>query len=190
MFAKDTIAVVASNKLAVSAAVSKAKSLGFRPLVLGSHIEGDALEVGTVMAGIAKSLRKDEIPLKPPVAVICGGETTMTLPPKPGVGGRNQALVLRAMKEIDGLKDVCILSGGTDGGDGPGNDAAGAVVTGGDYQQAMKADLDYNAALAGADSYNFFKAYEEAVFGRTNVMHLRDGPTGTNVMDIIVILVQ
>jgi len=188
MFKDDLVEIIGSNQIATKACTEKAASMGFRTLDLGSHIEGDALAVGTVMAGILRSVQKHATPSPPPLAIICGGETTMTLPPNPGFGGRNQALALSAMKALAGVQKVALLSGGTDGGDGPKHDAAGAVITGSDFDFATQNGLDYAKALATADSYTFFKEFENARFGAKNVMHMRDGPTGTNVMDLIIML--
>eukprot|EP00466_Bigelowiella_natans_P001049 jgi/Bigna1/88473/estExt_fgenesh1_pg.C_320111 len=189
MFKYDVVEVVGSNSLAVRACAEKAREYGFEPLVLGSYIEGDALAVGTAMGGILKSVAEEELPRKRPVAIIGGGETTMTLPPNPGLGGRNQALALSAMRTIRGLSKVAFLAAGTDGGDGPKHDAAGAVVTGSDFKLAAEHGLDYEDAITSANSYGFFKDLEKSLYaGRENVMHLRDGPTGTNVMDLIIML--
>lgn len=190
LFNGDAVSLVATNRTAILQAGSMAESLGFQTVLLGSHIEGEAAQVAKTLCGIATSARAHGIPAAGPVAIICGGETTVTLPPNPGVGGRNQALALAAMKHISGLPGVALLSGGTDGGDGPKNDAAGAVVTGGDYRAALDAGLDYEGAFTRANSYLFFKAFERAKFQTENRAHLRDGITGTNVSDVMVILVR
>lgn len=89
-----------------------------------------------------------------------------------------------------GLQGVALLAGGTDGGDGPDNDAAGAVVTGRDVAEAERAGLDAREHLQRCDAYTFFRRLEEAKYSRSNVLHLRDGPTGTNVADLVVLLVR
>mmetsp|Transcript_176853 Transcript_176853/g.561494 ORF Transcript_176853/g.561494 Transcript_176853/m.561494 type:complete len:169 (+) Transcript_176853:34-540(+) len=129
-------------------------------------------------------------PLPLPACIIGGGETTVTLPGDPGVGGRNQAMALSAALQLRGLRGVAFLAGATDGGDGPGNDAAGAVVTGGDAKAAEDAGLDAHTHLERCDAYSFFERYEEAKYQRCNVLHLRDGPTGTNVADVTILLVD
>ena len=107
-----------------------------------------------------------------------GGETTVTLPPDHGLGGRNQEFVLAAAIKlgIDGLRDAVVLSGGTDGEDGP-TDAAGAQADGQTYQRGPEA----LRRLANNDSYDFFQPIKDLII---------TGPTGTNVMDIHLILVK
>ncbi|GAB5354748.1 hypothetical protein AAMO2058_000145900 [Amorphochlora amoebiformis] len=188
VFENDIVEIVANNQKAREAARAMAESLGFKTSVIHTEFQGDAINTGSLLAksflqSISK-VRKDSTP----IAVIAGGETTMTLPSNPGVGGRNQALALSAMKTISEHPRIALLAAGTDGGDGPGHDAAGAVVTGEDYKEAIKLGLDYNKAMETADSYAFLQEFEKLRFGKENVMHLRDGPTGTNVMDLVVML--
>eukprot|EP00927_Polykrikos_kofoidii_P038049 TRINITY_DN3230_c0_g1_i1.p1 TRINITY_DN3230_c0_g1~~TRINITY_DN3230_c0_g1_i1.p1 ORF type:complete len:523 (-),score=104.67 TRINITY_DN3230_c0_g1_i1:93-1547(-) len=190
IFKNAVATVVAANKTAVDAALDEAKALGFNTMALSTFLEGEAKEVAKLFSAIAKEEVAFNRPLPLPACIICGGETTVTLPEKPGVGGRNQLLALAAALEIDGLKGVTILSGGTDGGDGPKNDSAGAVVTGGDAAEAAALGLDMPSALRDCDAYTCFKRFEELKYGRTNVLHLRDGPTGTNVADVMILLVR
>jgi hydroxypyruvate reductase len=116
-------------------------------------------------------------PLKPPACVISGGETTVTLRGD-GLGGRNQEFALAAAIDIAGLGNVLLLSGGTDGTDGP-TDAAGALATGATIQRARAAGLDAQAALARNDSYHFFEPLGDLI---------KTGPTNTNVMDVRLVL--
>jgi glycerate-2-kinase len=113
--------------------------------------------------------------------VLIGGETTVTLPQNHGKGGRNTEFVLAALIELDRpeLKNSVILSGGTDGEDGP-TDAAGAIADHTTWNRACGAGLDPPDFLRRHDSYNFFAATGDL---------LKTGLTGTNVMDIRVVLV-
>lgn len=190
VFQGATTMVVAGNKTAVDAAIAEAKALGFNTMALSTFMEGEAAELAKTWTALAKEELKFRRPVALPACIIGGGESTVTLPRKPGVGGRNQALALSAALGIQGLSGVALLAGGTDGGDGPDNDAAGAVVIGSDILDAAKAGLDARAYLQQCDSYNFFRRLEEAKYSRCNVLHLRDGPTGTNTADITVLLVR
>ena len=167
--------IVGSNRLAVDAAAQQARALGYHTLVLSTFIEGETRDVARVHAAIAKEIRATGRPIKPPACVISGGETTVTIRGN-GQGGRNQEFVLAAALDIDGLKDVVILSAGTDGTDGP-TDAAGAIANG---STIARAGLDAVAYLANNDSYHFFENLGDLI---------KTGPTGTNVADVRIVLV-
>jgi hydroxypyruvate reductase len=141
-------------------------------------IEGEAREVARVYAAIAHQIRSSGQPVKPPACVISGGETTVTLRGK-GLGGRNQEFVLAAARDIAGMENVVVLSGGTDGTDGP-TDAAGAIADGRTVARAREKGLSAADALAHNDSCHFFDPLGDLI---------RTGPTGTNVMDVHVVLV-
>jgi hydroxypyruvate reductase len=147
-------------------------------MILSSVMEGEAREVAGVHAAIAKEILASGHPLRRPACVISGGETTVTLRGH-GKGGRNQEFVLSAAAAIAGLRGVAILSGGTDGTDGP-TDAAGAIATGSTIERASAAGLDWRTSLDRNDSYHFFDPLGDLI---------RTGPTRTNVMDVRVILV-
>ena len=166
--------IIGSNRLAVDAAAEAARELGFKPLILSSVIEGETREIAGMHAAIAREVRESGRPLKPPACIISGGETTVTLRGK-GKGGRNQEFALAAAVGIAGLKDVLIFSAGTDGTDGP-TDAAGAQADGDTLRRGPEA----LRRLANNDSYDFFQTLKDLVI---------TGPTGTNVMDIHLILV-
>jgi hydroxypyruvate reductase len=129
-------------------------------------------------AAIAKEVLQSGRPLKPPCCFISGGETTVTIRGD-GLGGRNQEFALAAAIDIAGAENICVLSGGTDGTDGP-TDAAGAIADGSTVARASSLGLSATESLARNDSYHFF----EAVNGL-----LKTGPTGTNVMDVRLVLV-
>jgi hydroxypyruvate reductase len=117
-------------------------------------------------------------PLSPPACLVWGGETTVTIRGE-GKGGRNQELALAAALALDGWPDLLLMALATDGTDGP-TDAAGAVVTGETMARARGLGLDARAALHVNDSYRFFDALGDLI---------RTGPTGTNVNDLLFILV-
>ncbi|NIO09327.1 MAG: DUF4147 domain-containing protein, partial [Deltaproteobacteria bacterium] len=120
--------IIGNNALAMESAKAKAEQLGYRSLVLSDSIQGDAHEAAKNHASLARDILSTGRPLLRPVCVISGGETTVVVQGN-GTGGRNQEFVLAAALEIEGLQPVVILSGGTDGTDGP-TDAAGALADG------------------------------------------------------------
>ena len=113
-----------------------------------------------------------------PACIISGGETTVAIQGN-GLGGRNQEFALAAAIEIDGLEEVVVLSGGTDGTDGP-TDAAGGIVDGTTVQRGRDKGLDAQDYLKRNDSYPFLKTVGDL---------LVTGPTLTNVMDLRLILI-
>jgi glycerate 2-kinase len=171
--------VVGSNRLAAQAAVEKARDLGFNALLLSTYVEGEAREVGRVAAALAKGVRANGDPLSPPACLVWGGETTVTVR-REGKGGRNQELALAAALALDGWPDVVIMALATDGTDGP-TDAAGVIVTGETMARARERGLDARAALEANDSYRFFDGLGDLI---------RTGPTGTNVNDLLFVLVD
>src|SRR5207302_8454634 len=147
--------VVGSNLLAVNAAAGKARELGCRAMVLSTFIEGETRDIARMHAAIARQARVYGQPVRGPACIITGGETTVTIRGQ-GKGGRNQEFALAAAIDIAGLDDVLILSGGTDGSDGP-TDAAGAFAYGRTCERADKLGLAANDYLADNASDNFFK---------------------------------
>jgi glycerate 2-kinase len=174
--------VIGSNRVALDAAKRKAEELGYRVLDLGSFVEGETRPVAVALAGVVRSIRADGAPLKPPACVLFGGETTVTLGEAPGKGGRNQEFVLAMLAKLgaDGIRGVTVLSGGTDGEDGP-TDAAGAVADANTLAEIAKHQLSAEDALRRHDAY--------ALFDRVGGL-IRCGLTGTNVMDVRLVLVE
>jgi glycerate-2-kinase len=172
--------ILGNNARALTAAQARAEALGYPVLNLGSFLEGETRHVATALAGIARSMRLDGRPFEPPACILSGGETTVTLPPRHGLGGRNQEFVLAAVLALgqSGLRQTVVLSGGTDGEDGP-TDAAGAMAEEGTLLRAQQRGLDAAASLRVCDAYHFFEATGDL---------LRTGLTETNVMDVRVIL--
>jgi hydroxypyruvate reductase len=170
--------IIGSNRLAVDAAARAARGLGLRTLVLSTFVEGETRDVARVHAAIAKEMLSTGQPVKPPACVISGGETTVTLRGQ-GLGGRNQEFALAAAIDLAGRDEVVVLSGGTDGTDGP-TDAAGAIADGMTLGRAARLGLDAAHHLAENNSYHFFEPLGDL---------LKTGPTNTNVMDVRLILV-
>lgn len=167
--------VIGSNRVALDAAKRAAEGLGYRVLDLGSFVEGETRHVATAIAGIVRSIKADGAPLRPPACVLIGGETTVTLGDSPGKGGRNQEFALAVLAKLgaQGMAGVTVLSGGTDGEDGP-TDAAGAVAD-------VSTPFDgAEEALVRHDAYPFFARAGGLV---------TCGLTGTNVMDVRVVLI-
>ena len=175
LFAHVENLVVGSNQKSLEAAAAKAKALGYRTLILASTIEGETRDVARMHAAIARQIRMSGQPVRPPACIISGGETTVTIRGE-GKGGRNQEFALAAAIDIAGLKDTLILSAGTDGTDGP-TDAAGALADG---ETCIRSRADAAEALARNDSYTFFEALGDLVI---------TGSTGTNVMDLHLVLI-
>ena len=169
--------IVGSNRLALSAAKEKAEELGYRALILSSLIQGDTREAAGVHAAIAKEIVETGNPVPRPACIISGGETTVTIRGG-GLGGRNQEFALAAALGIAGSEGIVVLSGGTDGTDGP-TDAAGAMADGTTVQRAKDKGLDPQRHLETNDSYHFFRSLDDL---------LVTGPTFTNVMDLRLVL--
>src|SRR5206468_10538035 len=138
--------IIGNNARALEAARIKAESLGYRVFNLGAFLEGETRHVAVALAGIVRSIRTDQEPSAPPVCLLSGGETTVTLVPQHGLGGRNQEFVLAAAMKLgpEALRQAVILSGGTDGEDGP-TDAAGAFADAQTFERARSEGLDPTA---------------------------------------------
>jgi len=170
--------IVGNNRLAADAAREEAETRGYRTLLLTTHLTGEAREVGRVLGALARELRASGHPLAPPACLVAAGETTVTVRGG-GRGGRNQEVALGAAPVLDGLEGVLVASLGTDGVDGP-TDAAGAVADGTTLRRARERGLDPGRALAESDAYPFFQALDDLIL---------TGPTGTNVMDVALVMV-
>jgi len=169
---------VGTNIQALKAAGTKAAELGYRSLILASTVEGEAREVVKVITAIAREVRSSGNPLSAPACILCGGETTVTIRGD-GKGGRNQEFALASALAIEGMDNVVVLAGGTDGNDGP-TDAAGAMADGSTLARAQAQGLDPLDYLGRNDSYHFFQSLEDLII---------TGPTRTNVMDVYMVIV-
>ena len=174
--------VIGNNKMALDAAAGRARQLGYNLLNLGSFIAGETRQVAVALTGLLRSIRADGVPIGPPACILSGGETTVTLSANHGRGGRNQEFVLSALGTLGaaGLRNAAVLSGGTDGEDGP-TDAAGAFADAEVCRRAADQQLDPRAFLGRNDAYPFFAATGGLVI---------TGLTQTNVMDVRVVLVR
>ncbi|MCG5513692.1 glycerate kinase type-2 family protein [Ectothiorhodospira shaposhnikovii] len=160
--------VVATLRDACRAAAAAAERCGMNVTLHGEFLRGEAAPCGERLAR--------ELLAGPPGIHIWGGETTVTLPADPGLGGRNQHLALAAARVLAGHPGMALLAAGTDGSDGN-TRAAGALVDAGTAARAGALGLDVEQALAGADAHVLLKACGDLV---------TTGPTGTNVMDLVI----
>ena len=134
--------MIATPLMALEAMAAEARALGLAPLILGDALEGEAREVGTVLAGIARSVRAHGQPLPAPAVLLSGGETTVTIrAPEPGRGGRNTECLLGLALALAGEPGIWALAADTDGVDGT-EDAAGAIVAPDTLARARAAGLD------------------------------------------------
>ena len=177
-FKKTQNVIVASNFNALLKAKEKAAELGYNTLLLSSMFEGETREVAANHIAIAREIQLHGYPLPQPACLLSGGETTVRIQGT-GKGGRNQEFVLAAAIKMSGMKNVIVLSAGTDGTDGPTN-AAGAVADETTLPRAQTVGLDPQKYLDNNDSYNFFDKLGDLYI---------TGPTNTNVMDLRIILV-
>ncbi|MBR4935393.1 MAG: glycerate kinase [Anaerotignum sp.] len=158
-------------------AVKSAESLGYTPMILTNMLNCEAKDAGKFLASIAQTIQKDNLPLKPPCAIICGGETIVRITGQ-GKGGRNQELALSAAESISGMDNVVIAAAGSDGTDGP-TDAAGGIVDGNTKTLLSEKGISIPAILADNNSYYALKEVDSLIM---------TGPTGTNVNDLSLLL--
>lgn len=174
LFERVHVLLVASNDLAARAAVRAAEAEGFHALLLSTYVEGEAREVGKLLAALAREVDASGRPLPRPCCLVLGGETTVTVRGD-GRGGRNQEAALGAALKLSGVPDVLVACLATDGNDGP-TDAAGALADGTTLARAAALGLGPHDHLARNDAYAFFDALGDL---------LRCGPTNTNVNDLL-----
>ena len=172
--------MIATPLMALDAAATAARKLGLTPLILGDALEGESRELGTVMAGIARSVKAHGQPLPGPALLLSGGETTVSIGRGPaGRGGRNTEFLLGLAVALGGTPGIWAVAGDTDGIDGT-EDAAGALIGPDTLARARAAGLDSRAVLAAHDSYSLFDTLGDL---------MRTGPTLTNVNDFRAILI-
>lgn len=175
--------IIGNNATAIDAAHAKAVRLGYDVKSQGSANQGEASQVGRDLANWCRAARKRDSASKKGQCVLSGGEPVVHLAKtdRPRKGGRNQQLVLAALDELweDGMDRIALLSGGTDGEDGP-TDAAGAVANAALCEAAHQANCAPQPFLEINDAYTFFEKFDGL---------LKTGPTHTNVMDLRVGLV-
>lgn len=174
VFSKTVNFMTGTNRMALEAAAAKAAELGYHPHIITDQLQGEAREVATILAQYA--IRWDG-PV--PACLVAGGETTVTIRGT-GKGGRNQELALAAGIHLQEHAHITLLSGGTDGTDGP-TDAAGAIVNAAVMENASRLRLNANDFLEQNDAWHFFSKAGGLLI---------TGPTQTNVMDLILLLVE
>jgi glycerate 2-kinase len=167
-----------TNQIALRAAKYQAVSMGFKTYIIDSELKGDVENVCESVINTAISFKNNK-EIQKPVCLLFGGETTVRISGN-GRGGRNQHLALSAAIRLKNIPDVTLLSAGTDGTDGP-TDAAGAVADIETVRRAILLNEDPETYLYEFNSYNFFKRVGGQII---------TGPTFTNVMDIVVVLVE
>ena len=180
LFAAVENHVIANARRSLQAAAAVLQANGFDPVLLGDTVTGEAREVAKVYASLVREIRSHNKPFTAPVALISGGECTVTLPAAAqGRGGRCTEFLLSLAVELDRMSDVYALAGDTDGIDGT-QDNAGAWLTPNTIDYAARGGATARAALDAHDAYGFFD---------TAGSLLVTGPTRTNVNDYRVILI-
>ena len=170
--------LIASPQKSLMAAAGVARGAGITPLILGDSIEGEARDVGFVMAGIALQVRRFLQPVAPPCVLISGGETTVTIKGQ-GVGGRNVEFLLALALKLNGAPNITALAADTDGVDG-GREVAGAFIDPDTSTRARALGIDLATTLSNNDGHGFFEALSDQII---------TGPTLTNVNDFRAILI-
>jgi hydroxypyruvate reductase len=173
---ENRIIATAQASLQAAAAYFRGKSIA--PVVLGDSVTGEASEVAKVYAALVRQIRRHGEPFKPPLALISGGECTVTVRGS-GRGGRCSEFLLSLALELDGMPDVHALACDTDGIDGS-EDNAGAVLAPDSLARAARAGAAAKKLLANNDGYSFFEVLNDLVV---------TGPTRTNVNDFRAVLV-
>ncbi|MEO8145624.1 MAG: glycerate kinase [Betaproteobacteria bacterium] len=179
VFEKVENRVIATARGSLDAAAKLFRDNGVEPVILGDSITGEAREVAKVMAALAREIRAHGAPFKPPVALLSGGECTVTVRGNGGRGGRCAEFLLALGIELAGTADVHAIAADTDGIDGS-EDNAGALLAPDSIARARAHGLDARKYLAANDSYGIFSSLGDLVV---------TGPTRTNVNDYRAILI-
>lgn len=180
IFERVNNVILGKNLTALEKANETAELMNYNTLILNSKMEGESRKTAKEIAGIVKQIKYSGEPVKKPACLLIGGETTVTLRGK-GKGGRNQEFALSALYHLqEELDNTILLSCGTDGTDGP-TDAAGAFADKSIVDKTKEVELNPAGFLENNNSYEFFE--------RTGGL-IKTGPTGTNVMDIVIALIQ
>ena len=171
--------LIASPQKSLEAAAEVARAEGVTPIILGDSIEGEAREVGFVMAGIALQARRFGQPLPAPCLLISGGETTVTVRGS-GAGGRNVEFLMALALKLNGAPKITALAADTDGVDGA-RDVAGAFITADTLIRARGLGIDPWASLSNNDGHGFFERLGDQII---------TGPTLTNVNDFRAVFID
>ena len=179
-FSTSRTFVVADNRTAANAALTKASELGYNTLLLSTFVEGEAAEVAKLLVGLGREVLASGQPVPAPACLVLGGETTVTLGQNPGKGGRNQEIALAAAFAMQSLSRMTVVSLATDGTDGP-TDSAGGIADNGTVARGQRADLTAADNLRRHDAYPYLRATADL---------LLTGPTQTNVNDLHFVFVH
>lgn len=177
VFSKTYNILIGCNRMALETAGKKAMEYNMNAVILDDQLQGDSSTIAEYLVETANKFRNDQNEIKP-VCLLFGGETTVKMSGN-GLGGRNQHLALSTALLLQNSPGITILCAGTDGNDGP-TDAAGAVVDSETVGSAVHHGLDPEKYLKDFDSFHFFKKAGG---------HIITGPTLTNVMDMIVVII-
>jgi hydroxypyruvate reductase len=177
--ARSETHLIAAPQLALEAAARAAREAGYTPYILGDSLEGEARDVGKVMAGLARQVATRGQPFSAPCVLLSGGETTVTLRGK-GRGGRNVEFLLSLAVALDGLAGVHAIAGDTDGVDGI-EEIAGACIGPDTLSRAWAKGINPRTSLDNNDGHGFFEALGDSVI---------TGPTLTNVNDFRAIVID
>ena len=174
-----TLVLVKSASIC-EAAAKKAKALGFNSMILTTCLEAESREAGSLFASIGKEIQRHQRPIRPPCAVVAGGERTVVIRGKPGCGGPNQEFIIGAALKFDESDRVVIAAIDSDGTDGP-TSIAGGIVDTSTVTRARKQGYDIFAHLVCHDTSSILQKLGDAII---------TGHTGTNVNDLMVMLVS
>jgi glycerate 2-kinase len=178
LFKRTRNIIIGNNHIALQASLKKAIALGFETKIASTALSGDSTVMANAIINDASAMQKHPA-IANDICLLLGGETTIKVTGH-GLGGRNQHLALAAAIELEDKPGITMLSAGTDGTDGP-TDATGAVVDSQTILTAKTKGIDTNHCLQNFDSYHFFKNIGGQII---------TGPTRTNVMDIVVVIVK
>ncbi|MGR3702050.1 MAG: glycerate kinase type-2 family protein [Paracoccaceae bacterium] len=179
-FAGHEVQVIASAARSLEAAAEVARAAGVEAVILSDAIEGESREVARMHAAMAREVARRGRPFAPPVVMLSGGETTVTIRGDHGRGGRNSEFMLSLALEIEGCAGITALAADTDGIDGS-EENAGAFADGQTVARMRALGLDPATLLAGHDAWRAFDAVDQLFV---------TGPTGTNVNDLRAILIR
>lgn len=180
VFARNDTRVIASARLSLEAAAAVLEAEGVPVAILSDAIEGEARDIGLMHAALVREVAARNRPFAAPVALLSGGETTVTLRASGGRGGRNTEFLLSAALALEGVAHVTALAADTDGIDGS-QDNAGAFADGSSVARMRAAGVDPAGALARHDAWGAFEAVGDLFV---------PGPTGTNVNDFRAIVIR
>jgi glycerate 2-kinase len=177
--AQSEVRLIATPQMALEAAARVARDAGLAAHILSDRLEGEARDVGRVLAGITQQVATYAQPFARPCVLLSGGETTVTLRGT-GRGGRNVEFLLSLAIALDGLSGVAALAGDTDGVDGS-EEIAGACITSDTLARAWALGINPRASLDRNDAHGFFQRLGDSVV---------TGPTLTNVNDFRAIVID